>query len=159
MALSNLPSVKTPNRYWRSLVIPILLVLAIVIEIGARLGAEILWFQELGYLPMYLLRLGTQGILGVVVFTMTTVYLLWNLALAQRWKSPDPAPDRRAISSTRRPLTLRWLLPLTLSLSLLAIAILVHYGRMAMGQWYIDADLPTVVPPAPVLLRQNYSGN
>ncbi|AFY96138.1 UPF0182 family protein [Chamaesiphon minutus] len=154
MALSNLPSVKTPNRYWRSLIIPILLVLTIVIEIGARLGAEILWFQELGYLPMYLLRLGTQGILGVVVFTITTIYLLWNLALAQRLKSPDPSPDRRAISlSTRRPLTLRWLLPLTLSLSLLAIAILVHYGRMAMSQWYMDADLPTVVPPAPILLR------
>ena len=130
------------------------MVLAIVIEIGARLGAEILWFQELGYLPMYLLRLGTQGILGVVVFTITTVYLLGNLALAQRLKSPYPLPDRQQISlSTRRPLTLRWLLPLTLSLSLLTIAILVHYSRMAIGQWSIDPDLPTVVPPAPVLLR------
>ena len=130
------------------------MVLAIVIEIGARLGAEILWFQELGYLPMYLLRLGTQGILGVVVFTITTVYLLGNLALAQRLKSPYPLPDRQQISlSTRRPLTLRWLLPLTLSLSLLTIAILVHYSRMAIGQWSIDPDLPTVIPPAPVLLR------
>ena len=152
MALPNLPSVKTPNPYWRSLVI--ILVLGLIVEIGARLGAEILWFQELGYLPMYLLRLGTQVILGVVVFTITTVYLLWNLALAQRLKSPNPPSDRRAIAlSTRRPLTLRWLLPLTLSLSLLAIAILAHYARMAMSQWSIDPDLPTVVPPAPVLLR------
>jgi uncharacterized protein len=152
MALSNLPSVKTPNRYWRSLVI--ILVLGIIVEIGARLGGEILWFQELGYLPMYLRRLGTQGILGVVVFTTTTVYLLWNLALAERLKSPNPPADRQQVSlSTRRPLTLRWLLPLTLSLSLLAIAILVHYGRMAMSQGYIDPNLPTVVPPAPVLFR------
>lgn len=152
MALSNIPSVRASNRYWRSLVV--ILVLGLIIEIGARLGAEILWFQELGYLPMYLLRLGTQGIVGVVVFTITTVYLLWNLALAQRLKSADPSPDRQAISrSTRRPHTLRWLLPLTLSLSLLTIAILVHYGRTAIGQWSIDPDLPSVVPPAPVLLR------
>ena len=155
MALSKpIPSVKTPNRDWRSLVIPILLGLAIVIEIGARLGAEMLWFQELGYLPMYLLRLGTQGLLGVVVLTITSVYLLGNLALAQRLKSPYPSPECQAGSLfLHRPLTLRWLLPLTLSLSLLSIAILVHYGRMAIGQWYINADLPTVVPPAPVLLR------
>uniref|UniRef100_UPI00359475DB UPF0182 family protein n=1 Tax=Microcoleus sp. TaxID=44472 RepID=UPI00359475DB len=153
MALSTQPSAKPSKRYWRSLAI-LLLVLVPIVEIGARLGAEILWFQEVGYLPMYLLRLGTQGILGVVVFTMTTVYLLWNLALAQRLKSPNPSPDRQQVAFyTRRPLALRWLLPLTLSLSLLVVAILVHYGRMAMGQWYIDANLPTVVPPAPVLLR------
>jgi uncharacterized protein len=152
MALSNLTSVKTSNRYWRSLVV--ILVIGLIIEIGARLGAEILWFQELGYLPMYLLRLRTQGIVGVVVLMITTAYLLGNLALAQRLKSADPAPDRRAISRpNRHPLTLRWLLPLTLSLSLLAIAILVHYGRMAIGQWSIDPNLPSIVPPAPVLLH------
>jgi uncharacterized protein len=152
MALSNLTSVKTSNRYWRSLVV--ILVIGLIIEIGARLGAEILWFQELGYLPMYLLRLGTQGIVGVVVLMITTAYLLGNLALAQRLKSADSAPDRRAISRpTRHPLTLRWLLPLTLSLSLLAIAILVHYGRMAISQWSIDPNLPSIIPPAPVLLH------
>ncbi len=148
MALSNPQLAKTPNRYWRSLVV--ILLLGLIIEIGARLGAEILWFEELGYLPMYLLRLGTQGLLGIVVFTITTVYLLWNLALAQRLKSPD---CQEISLSTRRPLTLRWLLPLTLILSLLSIAILVHYGRMAMSQWFVNPDLPSVVPPAPVLLR------
>jgi uncharacterized protein len=155
--LSTPQPAKPSNRYWRSLAI--LLVLLLVIEIGARLGAEILWFQELGYLPMYLLRLGTQGILGVVVFTLTTVYLLWNLALAQRLKSPHPSPDRQQVALyTRRPLTLRWLLPLTLSLSLLVVAILVHYSRMAMSQWNIAPDLPTVVPPAPVLFRPELIG-
>jgi uncharacterized protein len=158
LSKSTLPPVKTPNRYWRSLVI-LLLVLVPIVEIGARLGAEILWFQEVGYLPMYLLRLVTQGILGVVVFTITTVYLLWNLALAQRLKFPNPPPDRQQVSLyTRRPQTLRWLLPLTLSLSLLVVAILVHYGRMAMSQWYIDPDLPTVVPPTPVLFRPELIG-
>jgi uncharacterized protein len=148
MALSNLPSVRASNRSWRSVVI--ILLLGLIIEIGARLGAEILWFQELGYLPMYLLRLGTQGLVGVVVFAITTVYLLGNLALAQRLKSPDYQENS---PSARRPQTLRWLLPLTLGLSLLTIAILVHYGRMAMSQWSVDPDLPSVVPPAPVLLR------
>lgn len=155
--LSTSPPVNPPNRYWRSLVI--ILVLLLIVEIGARLGAEILWFQELGYLPMYLLRLGTQGILGVVVFTLTTVYLLWNLDLAQRLKSPHPSPDRQQVALyTRRPLALRWLLPLALSLSLLVVAILVHYGRMAIGQWSIDPNLPTVVPAAPVLFQPELIG-
>ena len=39
--------------------------LVLTSEIVARLGAEILWFQEMGYLPMYLLRLGVQIGLGV----------------------------------------------------------------------------------------------
>ncbi len=155
---STLPPVKPQNRYWQSLVI-LLLVLVPIVEIGARLGAEMLWFQEVGYLPMYLLRLGTQGVLGVVVFTITIVYLLWNLALAQRLKSPNPPPERQQVLLySRRPLTLRWLIPLTLSLSLLVVAILVHYGRMAMSQWQIDPDLPTVVPPPPVLFRPELIG-
>ncbi len=151
MVLPTPPPAKPFQRYWRSIII--ILVLGLVIEVGARLGAEILWFQELGYLPMYWQRLGTQGLLGVVVFTLTAIYLCGNLALAQRLKSPNLAPEHQQISFHTRPFTLRWLLPLTLSLSLLVGIMLVHYGRMAIDQWQIDPDLPSVVPPAPVLFR------
>ncbi len=151
MVLSTPPPANPLQRYWRSIVI--ILVLGLVVDIGARLSAEILWFQELGYLPMYLRRLGTQGLLGVVVFTLTAIYLLGNLALAQRLKSPELALDRQQISSHTRPFALRWLLPLTLGLSLLIGLILVHYGQMAIDQWQIDPNLPSVIPPAPVLFR------
>ncbi|NJR32827.1 MAG: COG1615 family transporter [Chamaesiphon sp. CSU_1_12] len=42
------------------------------IEIFARVGGEILWFEEVGYLPIYLLRLGTQAGLGVGVFAIAS---------------------------------------------------------------------------------------
>ena len=140
-----------------------LLGLWLSIEIFARLGVEMLWFEEVGYLPIYLLRLKTQGLLGVVVFTLTAVYLLGNLALAQRINSTLAELNRQQAAKKHtgidlespRVLTvlnLRWLLPLTLSLSLSIGAILVYYLRVAVSQWDIDFSLP-VAPPAPVLFR------
>lgn len=140
-----------------------LLGLWLAIEIFARLGVEMLWFEEVGYLPMYLLRLKTQGLLGIVVLTLTAVYLLGNLALAQRL-NPTLAELNRQQAAKKRTgidlespqvstvLNLHWLLPLTLSLSLSIGAILVHYLWVAVSQWDIDFSLP-VAPPAPVLFR------
>jgi uncharacterized protein len=151
---------KSPNRFRRSLII--LLLLGLIVEIGARLGGEILWFQEVGYLPMYLLRLATQVGLGIVVFTITAIYLLGNLALAQRLKFPNPpsqqiARDRQQILPQTQQiftsLSFRWLLPFTSILSLLVLAISIHYGRMAIGQWQLDPDLPSIAPSAPILFR------
>ena len=74
----------------RYLLIPIVLFgLWLAIELVAHLGAEMLWFEEVGYLPMYLLRISTQGLLGMGVFILTTAYLFGNLTLAQRLASPD----------------------------------------------------------------------
>ena len=56
------------------------------IDLLARLGAELLWFQEVGYLQMYLLRLTTQGVLFFAVFVLSFGYLFSNLNLAQRLK-------------------------------------------------------------------------
>ncbi|WP_373543246.1 UPF0182 family protein [Chamaesiphon sp.] len=155
------PSKPTTRRY---LLFPLVLLgLWLSIEIFARLGVEMLWFEEVGYLPIYLLRLKTQGLLGIVVFTLTAVYLLGNLALAQRLNHTLAELNRQ--QAAKKPtgidlesprvltvLNLRWLLPLTLSLSLSIGAILVHYLRVAVSQWDIDFSLP-VAPPAPVLFR------
>ncbi len=123
-----------------------------------------LWFEEVGYLPIYLLRLSTQGILGIGILSLTAVYLLGNLALAQRLKSPHPTTEinrqQAAKNSTDKDLesqqistglNLRWLLPLTISLSLLIVLIFIHYLRVVMSQWQIDPNLPDITPPAPVL--------
>ncbi|MFN4795678.1 MAG: hypothetical protein ACK5MX_05065, partial [Pseudanabaena sp.] len=53
--------------------------LVLTSEIVARLGGEILWFQEMGYLPMYLLRITWQIGLGSAVFASALGYLFKNL--------------------------------------------------------------------------------
>jgi uncharacterized protein len=156
-----------PAKYQRRyLPIVSLLILWLSIETIAHLGAEILWFEEVGYLPMYLLRLATQGWLGFGIFAIATSYLWGNLSLAQRLKSPHPVAEKNLSQATnysvrvdselqRIPtvLKLRWLLPVTLSLSLSIGIILVHYLRVAIGRGDIDPNLPNLAPPSPVLLR------
>jgi uncharacterized protein len=159
-----LPSLaKFPRRY-----LPIaiaLLLLWLAIEICARVGGEMLWFEEVGYLPIYLLRLKTQAGLGVGVFIVAIGYLWGNLSLAERLKSPPPASLERLPATLNRrkfdfnverlptALNLRWLLPVILSLTLAIGAILSHYLRSAWGQWQIDPNLPSIAPPAPTLLH------
>jgi hypothetical protein len=122
------------------------------LDLSARLGAELLWFHEVGYLKMYLLRLTTQGVLWIVIFTLSLGYLWGNLALAQRFKNgkahclPSTQPSQPAIR-------LRWLLPLTLGLSLLAELLVLHYGQALFSQWHLDPSLPSIAPPMPILFR------
>jgi uncharacterized protein len=158
-----LPSTTTKQQY---LLLPIVLLgLWLSIETISRLGAEMLWFEEVGYLPIYLLRVRTQGLLGIGVFMLTAVYLLGNLTLAQRLKSPDPITARNGQTAVKNytdinlaspqistVLNLRWLLPLSISLSLLMVGIFIHYLRVVISQWNIDPNLPDITPPAPVLL-------
>ncbi|WP_295613569.1 UPF0182 family protein [Chamaesiphon sp. GL140_3_metabinner_50] len=145
----------------RYLLIPIVLFgLWLAIEIVAYLGAEMLWFEEVGYLPMYLLRLSSQGLLGMGVFILTAAYLWGNLALARKFTSLDrievdrlQAPQNLAIVNSEPQRSLpalqfRWLLPLTLSLSLLIGIILIHYLQAVKSQWGLDPNLPDINPPA-----------
>jgi uncharacterized protein len=142
--------VKLPSQTRYFQIVLLLVTIGISIEIVAHLGAEILWFQEVGYLSTYLTQLGTKGILGTLVFIITIVYLLGNLALAQRLSSPSGLkPD---LPQTYV-LKLRWLLPLTLSLSLLVGSILLHYlGSIAIDGQLAD-NAPSIAPPAPVLFQ------
>ena len=71
---------------WRLLIV--FLGLWLVFDLGSRLGAEIFWFEEVGYLQVFLLRLVTQGTLWVLVAGTSAVYLLGNLTLAKRLKYP-----------------------------------------------------------------------
>jgi uncharacterized protein len=117
-----------------------------------QLVAESLWFQEVGYLPVFLLRLTTQGLLWLGVTVVTIVYFRWNLKLAQRLKYPSPETDEvsnpfaklspriRRSKPDSSPLSvlslrLRLLLPLTLGLSALVGLLLTHYGQLAVSYW------------------------
>jgi uncharacterized membrane protein (UPF0182 family) len=128
------------------------------------LGAEILWFQKVGYLQVFFLRLVSRGVLWVVAVGVTATYLVGNLALAQRLKYPQSlkiaevrqeeaaltvglknylSPQYSRLNAAKvsdgqnlKPFRLRSLLPLALILSLLAGLILVHYGKTALFYWY-----------------------
>jgi len=146
------------------------------LDLSSRLGAEILWFQEVGYLQVFLVRLVSRGFFWVVAVGVSAIYLLGNLALAQRLKYPpslkiaevrqqeaalsvglknylSPAYSRlnaaKVSDGRMRPLRLRWLLPLALGLSLLAGLILVHYGKIALSYWYPafnNNSVPIITP-------------
>ncbi|MEH2368416.1 UPF0182 family protein [Nostoc sp.] len=146
----------------------------LLLDLGSRLGAEIFWFREVGYLQVFLLRLLTRGILWVVVAGITAAYLLLNLALAQRLKYPQSvkiesaelnseltnflSPNYLKRNETRilapqsfQALKLPWLLPLTLILSLLIGLMLVHYGQIALFYWHTPVN--QVILPIPALFR------
>ncbi|MBG1257687.1 UPF0182 family protein [Nostoc commune] len=151
----------------------------LLLDLGSRVGAEIFWFQEVGYLQVFLLRLVTRGVLWVVVAGITAAYLLLNLALAQRLKysqslkieevrreeaeltseltnflSPHyPRRNETRILAPQRlkKMRLRGLLPLTLVLSLLIGLMLVHYGQIAVSYWHSPVNQGIL--PIPALFR------
>lgn len=143
--------------------------IAIFLDLISRLGAEILWFQEVHYLSVLLLKLQTRLILLVLVAGSTAVYLLGNLALAQRWKHPyvvnEDSQDQKNPGNSRRPFLppyrvqlqrsppvslpstrafrLPLLLPLALGLSLIASFLLIYYGQLAVHYWQSGPILPS----------------
>lgn len=146
----------------------VLLGIGLLLDLVARLGAEILWFQEVRYLPAFLLKLRVRFVLMAVVTGFTAVYLLGNLALAHRLRHRHPegvkgepetlkhyryvrlrsasaaALQRSPVASTAttRTLRLRSLLPLTIALSLLAALLLLYYGQLAVQYWQTGPTLP-----------------
>ncbi|MCF4969925.1 UPF0182 family protein [Nostoc sp. CMAA1605] len=151
-------------KKWFVKLIVVFLGLLLLANLGARLGAEIFWFQEVGYVRVFLVRLVTRSGLLVLITGLTATYLLVNLAWAQRLKYPQSAkveevqPELVSLSSKLQkmlspeytqsrqtrpreeknlyPLKLRLLLPLVLILSLLVGLMLVHYGQIAFGYWF-----------------------
>lgn len=146
-------------------------------DLSSHLGAEIFWFQEVGYLQVFLLREAIRGILLVAVAGITAIYLLGNLFLAERWRYPQslkmesvrreemklsseiknflsPQYSRSAetpISENLKPLKLRWLLPLVLGLSLFVGLMLADYGEIVLSYWHEEVKQPNL--PIPELLQ------
>ncbi|MFN6461152.1 MAG: UPF0182 family protein [Nostoc sp. DedVER02] len=166
-------------RKWGFRLLIVLFGLSLFLDLGSRVGTEIFWFQEVGYLQVFLLRVVTRGALWVVVGGITAAYLLLNLALAQRLKYPQslkieevrresvelsseltnflsPNYPRRNQSPTLAPqrlqkMRLHWLLPLTLILSLLIGLMLAHYGQIALLYW--NSPVNQGILPIPALFR------
>lgn len=120
-------------------------------DLISRLGAELLWFNEVGYQQVLLKQLITRGFLWVMVFAIAVTYGLGNLYLANRWQYPLDTNSKSRNSSilpryslafpTRQtthqptPISFIWLLLCTSGLSLLTVFLLWHYGQIALDYW------------------------
>lgn len=123
--------------------------LGLVVELASRVVAEILWFQEVGYLQVLLLRLKTQGLLGVISIAISAVFLMGNLALARRLQHPtldiksavagalfaSPRANKMGKNSqlpvAKSQITFSWLLLAVFGLSSIATLTLIHCGLLA----------------------------
>lgn len=136
-----------------------LLGLWLIWDLLSHLVAEILWFTEVGYLPVFLRRLETQVALWVVVCLTSAGFSLGNLVLANRLKYKKLGVRNQGSGVRDEVLTLRSLLPGVLLLSLLVGVMLLHYNKIALSLWHPDgrtpliASLPTVTPPLPPLFE------
>ena len=131
----------------------VLLGLWLVWDLLSHLVAEVLWFQEVGYLPAFLERLKTQLVLWAIASSTSASFLASNLVLAKRLKYPAEFPqmavgNRESVKQAE--LGLRSLLPAVLLLSLLVGLMLLHYGKIAFSLWHPDFSLPSVTPPLPL---------
>ncbi|MFB8795443.1 MAG: UPF0182 family protein [Microcoleus sp.] len=123
----------------------------LVLELVSRAVAEILWFQEVGYLQVLLLRLKTQGLLGVIPTAISAVFLMGNLALAHSLKHPTEETkspisgglfasvnlkktgNNYQLSVAKPQLAFPWLLLLLFGLSSIAGFMVIHLGLLAAG--------------------------
>jgi uncharacterized protein len=155
---------------WSFRLFIVFLGLWLLLDLCCRLGAEIFWFQEVGYLQIFLLRLLTSGTLWVVVASVSAAYLLVNLALAQRLKYPrflkvEEVGLNRELKNflsadyarsydiwipeaqRSQPLKLLWLLPLAFILSLSIALIVAHYGEIALSYWHSPVNQTSLPIP------------
>ncbi|HBE20247.1 MAG TPA: hypothetical protein DEG17_07820 [Cyanobacteria bacterium UBA11149] len=131
-------------------------------DLLAHLVGEILWFDEIGYLSVFLLRLQTQLGLWLVVSSLSATFLLSNLFVANRLKSPPPKSDLLSLRDYREwgmgkeenefytpRLRLRSLLLILLCLSFLVGIILLKCGEIAFALWQgnFSPDIAPLLPP------------
>ncbi|MEG4005694.1 UPF0182 family protein [Microcoleus sp. Pol11C1] len=141
----------------------------LVFEFASRMAAEILWFQEVGYLQVFFLKLKTQGLLGTIAIAVSSVFLLGNLALARRLQHPAEerkSPIAGALFASLRAnntgknyelpvgksqITFSWLLLTVFGLSSIATWTVIHCGLLAASSitYFGIADN---LPPPPLQL-------
>lgn len=149
------------------LTISIAIGLWFALDLATNITVDVFWFQELNYLPVLRTRLVTQGVLWAIALTITSSFLLTNIAVANRLKYPEKAETNSAaknremmlIPPVTRPqnqgaiapaLGLGLLLFFLLGLILLIGLILIHYISIASDYWHPDFTVPKVSPTMPL---------
>lgn len=140
------------SRHGGIAIVVALIAAAVSLFLLSGLGAEILWFVELGYTDVFLKRALTQGGLGVLAVGTSAAFLLLNLNLADRLahRNADPLPTypRRSVAPPKErwvgAMGLRRLIPALLGLALLVAVLLYHYARICLIFFRPNWRLPFV---------------
>ncbi|MBD1864343.1 MULTISPECIES: UPF0182 family protein [Trichocoleus] len=127
-----------------SQVVVFLVGLWLAFDLLARLGGEVLWFQELGYSPAFLLRVWTKACLWTIACLVTVGFWFGNFAIAQRLQYQRPQEqdlspkDILLGNRVARPrgLGVTKLLPLAVGLNLLVGVMLLYYAQVAGRYWH-----------------------
>lgn len=148
------------QRYYR--VIIFFLLFWLIFDLVSHLTAEFLWFDKVGYLPEFILRLITQLGLWAIAFFTSGCFLLGNLTIASSFKHPKGGYENKEISKQqkgnlfssptfiKKPIPpkysygfkLRWLLPTVLTLSILVGVIVTFYSQQTLNVWFPQIKLP-----------------
>src|SRR6476469_1471825 len=150
------------NRITRLIIL--LLGVWLAFDLVAHLAADVFWFQEVGYLKSFLLRVRTQLVLWAIALSVSGAFLLLNLTLAERLKysqeiSPPGSENAEAefdkhlvLKPKSSLLNLRSLLPIVVGLSLLIGLMLLHYGQIAATYWHPNLSFE-ISPPLPARFK------
>lgn len=122
-------------------------------DLVAHLGAERLWFEELGFLATFYKRVSVKILLWFIATGVSGVFLWGNLTLAARyrWGDPEgrdfrPPPDDPPQSPT---LTLFPLIFTTLGFCLLIGLMFFYDGEVAWKLGHVDFRQLSVTPTIP----------
>jgi hypothetical protein len=139
---TNRPRHRSGSALWT---IALLVGALLLLDVLSYCIAESLWFAEVNGLQVFWLQLKTRLALAVVGFGVSAAVLLGNLAIADRHLWTAPPPDALRLAGS---LKLRWLLPLTLALSLVLALMLFDYGQVTIAHWHLNLDqrLPATLP-------------
>jgi uncharacterized protein len=120
-----------------SQLILLLLGVYLLFDLVSHLTAEILWFNEVGYLQVFWLRLTTKLWLWTITFLSATAFLLANLTFAKHLKYGERGKgkgDDISVFASKHTaasigIKLKLLLPVVVILSILVELILIYLGQ------------------------------
>jgi len=131
-----------------------LLGLWFAIDVISNIVAEGLWFEEVGYLSVFVLRSKTQAMLWAIGLWFSGMLMLGNLAVASRLKHPENlALAGERYKDNPKNLYLGWLIFWMLGLTLVLGLLLVQYGNVAIDYWHPNQSATLAYPELPPRFR------
>lgn len=125
-----------------------LAIAALLFELGTRWVAEVLWFQDVGYLSSFLARSLLQVGLWVLVFVSSVAFFESTRRHAEYWGHPKP--NGNPYPETVGALSLPWLLLAIAAISLALGLMLFDYGEVVAAIARLPGEFPWTLEPAEI---------
>ncbi len=160
------PLAKFPRHHKILSLLVLMIGLGFALDIVSTLKAESLWFQEIGYIGVFVKGLTNKLQLWLLTFLTSGVFLFLNIFLAKKFRYPKPEEQERKYltfeslpskttqkNTPKTAFRLKILLPLLIGLNLLVSLIFLHYSQIAVQFWQPGLSLLNVAPSLPFSLR------